>query len=204
MKELLKSICDDSKYKVAHNTKGITLDAILEASCQDTSIVPELMSRFNCSKGTVSRALKLTFPDRDPIKDSSIRRFLLNKRSLKLCKKCNSILKLSEDNFYLNSSRKDGFSDYCRECSKDARKNTYAKDPIKEIVDNTRRELENENRVPKWADLKAIENFYRNRPDGYHVDHIIPLRGENISGLHVLSNLQYLPASENLSKKNKY
>ena len=204
MKELLKSVCVENNYKIAYNTKGITLDAIIEASCKDTSIVTELMSKFNCSKGTVSRTLKLTFPDRDPIKDSNIRRFLLYKRSLKLCKKCNSVLYLSKDNFYPNSSRKDGFSDYCRDCSKVARKNTYSKDPAKELADNTRRELENENRVPKWADLKAIEEFYRNRPEGYHVDHIIPLRGKNVSGLHVLNNLQYLPASENLSKNNKY
>lgn len=54
--------------------------------------------------------------------------------------------------------------------------------------------------TPKWADLAAIQSFYSNRPAGYHVDHIIPLNGKNVCGLHILSNLQYLPAKANLSK----
>jgi hypothetical protein len=58
--------------------------------------------------------------------------------------------------------------------------------------------------TPKWADIKAIEQFYLNCPKGYHVDHIIPLQGKNVRGLHVLENLQYLPAKENISKKNKF
>jgi len=57
--------------------------------------------------------------------------------------------------------------------------------------------------TPKWSDLKAIEQFYLNCPKGYHVDHIIPLQGRDVRGLHVLNNLQYLPAKENISKGNK-
>lgn len=58
--------------------------------------------------------------------------------------------------------------------------------------------------TPPWADIIAIERFYKKCPHGYHVDHIIPLRGKNVSGLHVLGNLQYLPAIENLRKGNRF
>ncbi len=57
--------------------------------------------------------------------------------------------------------------------------------------------------TPKWADLRAIEEFYRNRPKGYHVDHEVPLNGKNVCGLHVIDNLQYLSEEENLKKSNK-
>jgi hypothetical protein len=58
--------------------------------------------------------------------------------------------------------------------------------------------------TPKWADLDKIKEIYRNRPEGYHVDHIIPLVSSRVCGLHVEHNLQYLPASENIRKKNNF
>lgn len=58
-------------------------------------------------------------------------------------------------------------------------------------------------RTPKWADIEAIKEFYKRCPLGYHVDHIYPLRGDLMSGLHVMENLQYLPAIENLRKNKK-
>jgi len=58
-------------------------------------------------------------------------------------------------------------------------------------------------RTPSWADMEAIKAFYSKCPDGYHVDHIIPLNGKTVCGLHVLNNLQYLPASENQRKFNR-
>lgn len=69
---------------------------------------------------------------------------------------------------------------------------------------NAKRRAAKLRRTPKWADLAAIKQFYLDCPIGYEVDHIIPLQGVNISGFHVLSNLQYLTKSENSSKGNKF
>lgn len=61
--------------------------------------------------------------------------------------------------------------------------------------------------TPKWLtkeQIKQIENFYKNCPKGYEVDHIIPLNGKNVRGLHVVWNLQYLTKKENVVKRNKF
>jgi len=63
------------------------------------------------------------------------------------------------------------------------------------------------NRTPPWCDKAEIAKIYRNRPEGYHVDHIVPvlgiIDGRPVSGLHVPWNLQYLSATDNLSKQNR-
>ena len=67
-----------------------------------------------------------------------------------------------------------------------------------------KRQLSKLQRTPAWSEEEKILEFYNNCPDGHHVDHIIPLNGALVSGLHVLGNLQYLPAKVNLQKKNKF
>jgi hypothetical protein len=63
-------------------------------------------------------------------------------------------------------------------------------------------------RVPPWLtedDFKKINSMYREaREKGLQVDHIIPLQGKTVSGLHVPSNLQLLTRSQNAAKKNRY
>ena len=66
------------------------------------------------------------------------------------------------------------------------------------------REIAESRQTPKWADKAKIREIYVNRPDGCHVDHIIPLRGKKVSGLHVENNLQYLPIKDNMKKHNTY
>lgn len=69
---------------------------------------------------------------------------------------------------------------------------------------NKQRELAKDQRTPTWADLDAIKEIYVKCPDGHHVDHVIPLRGTLVSGLHVENNLQYLTPEENMKKGNRF
>ena len=61
--------------------------------------------------------------------------------------------------------------------------------------------------IPKWVgkkELKQIKSIYNKRKKGYHVDHVIPLQGINVCGLHVPSNLRIIKATTNLSKGNRF
>ncbi len=68
-------------------------------------------------------------------------------------------------------------------------------------------------RTPSWLtlpQLKMMQDMYDKSAalssltgEIYHVDHIVPLKGKSVSGLHVPWNLQILTAVENCLKSNK-
>ena len=200
-KELLIDLCHKYKYVSAKNLKGITIDMICEAVVRGESIVPYVRCNTGCAKQTVTDFLAKTFIDRNPIKDRDIIKFLLFKEGLKYCRQCDEVLEFSY--FNKNKSTKDGYGDHCRICANDARIASYNKDPAKEIRANAERKRDIKERTPVWSQKEEILDFYRKRPEGYHVDHILPLHGKEVSGLHVIENLQYLPALENLAKGNR-
>ena len=67
-----------------------------------------------------------------------------------------------------------------------------------------KRRAKKKNATPSWSNTKAIAKFYSECPEGYHVDHIVPLQGKNVRGLHILINLQYLSANDNYIKGNRH
>jgi hypothetical protein len=78
---------------------------------------------------------------------------------------------------------------------------------------NSRRRAAEKSATPLWADTKEIQYFYNLASyftwvSGgfvkYHVDHVVPLKGKQVCGLHVQNNLQILKSGDNLRKSNKH
>lgn len=98
----------------------------------------------------------------------------------------------------------------CQERDRAYRLNNKDKDAAK----TAKRRADKRSRTPPWLtedDFKEINSFYLEarrleKATGvkHHVDHIVPLNGEFVSGLHVPWNLQVIPAKENLIKSNKF
>jgi len=148
--------------------------------------------------------------------------WFLQRFGYKYCSKCTNILLLEE--YSTNKSRTSGIADYCKSCDN----NYYKIDPDKKKNLNSNYRKNNAGKInaatakrraakllatPKWLtaeQLKEIEQFYILAKEletlnnvKYHVDHIVPLQGLNVSGLHVPWNLQVIKAHDNISKGNK-
>lgn len=64
--------------------------------------------------------------------------------------------------------------------------------------------------TPSWVDKAALRRVYEECRDKvlrtgirHQVDHIVPLRGKNVCGLHVPWNLRVIETAENQKKSNK-
>ena len=100
------------------------------------------------------------------------------------------------------------------ENTKLCKKRYKVNNPAVQLASTIKRRVSKLNRTPKWItkeDLDAIKHIYivanqfsKSFGIEYHVDHIIPLQGKLVSGLHVPSNLQITPATDNIKKGNKY
>lgn len=177
------------------------IDTILSSSNRE-----DILTTLSISEQTFNRALKKQFPD---VKlkggNETWSHYLLSLAELKKCFKCGYILHLKN---FINNSQ-------CKEC-----RHVYNLSPNRQIRNReSQRKYYHNNTdyfyfktakyralkhkaMPKWADIDKIKQFYFNCQEGFHVDHIIPLQGKYICGLHVYENLQYLRAEDNLRKSN--
>ena len=142
---------------------------------------------------------------------------------MKKCSKCREEKDYGE--FHKNRTRKDGHSPECRDCKNEANRaylKTYERkenyhavcrewrqaNKIQVNAAAARRRESIEVRTPAWAETEQIDYVYYaarviqevcggKTPQ---VDHIIPLSGDFVSGLHVAGNLQLLSAKQNEAK----
>jgi len=76
---------------------------------------------------------------------------------------------------------------------------------------NAKRRAAKLNATVSWAKAGLIERYYKiaqflskTMNEQYHVDHMIPLQGSRVCGLHCENNLQIITAKNNLSKHNNW
>jgi Tfp pilus assembly protein PilE len=150
---------------------------------------------------------------------------------LKKCSKCRE--EKSVELFSKSADRKDGLQRHCKQCKREYAQ-AWAKANPEEKLARARKFNKNNpdyhrlyqatyspmrralklNATPKWLtedDLDVIQWVYEMREERtnatgvmHHVDHIVPLKGENVCGLHVWWNMQILTATDNVRKNNKW
>lgn len=145
---------------------------------------------------------------------------------LKKCSKCKETKAISAFSNYKRA--KDGLRSYCKECASKYFKvwlENNKEHNIKRVAEFIKNNPDKNNAkaakyrasklkaTPKWltkSQLAEIANIYKQAKEleketglKHHVNHIIPLKGKNVCGLHTPWNLQILKAEENIRKSNK-
>lgn len=169
-----------------------------------------------CGEQTLNRALtKLVSPITGKLHggNETYRNKLYHLVQIKTCPKCSNTLPYTY--YSTDNSSSYGVANYCNACMSirnkvyyDDNKDRYHKPYIDEhrseyTARNAKRRAVRVSSTPSWANLEIIKRIY-DCAEGDHVDHIIPLQGEYVSGLHVETNLQYLSPEANLAKGNRY
>lgn len=89
-----------------------------------------------------------------------------------------------------------------------------SENPHKNVAKSVKRRAVKESRTPCWFDqdhawvieeAAALAKLRAQMVGGvWHVDHIYPLAGVLVSGLHIMDNIQVVPASFNIKKSNRF
>lgn len=197
LSEALDIVCTENRKiftsVFARTKKDINREKFLSVISKESY---NLAKELEINSQLTSRLLKTLFPERvTSTTGNKPCTYILNTVGLKYCTRC-SLVKEKED-FRDNKANINGLNSYCRVCHLETTAITQSNRQSKYRAAKI-------NRIMSWSELEEITKFYKNCPSGYHVDHILPLNGSKVSGLHVLNNLQYLTAKENCSKNNKY
>lgn len=190
IESILQNLDLENRFK---NIKTkVSYCSFVQAICDSGEV--SLKDSLKVSHGTIASLTKKCFPEK-PRNSARLDTYILSLASLKECTKCGHVLPVSL--FRENKSRYDGLQVYCVDCHLETTS-------ITQSARQTKYRASKIQRTPAWANLEEIKEIYANRPEGYHVDHIIPLQGELVCGLHVENNLQYLKATDNCSKNNSF